>query len=279
MIDRYKRDIHKLVISLGKDFILNIDNLKFVVKELINLGIDDIEFELNDNIDSIGLCHIINYINSECNVNHIGIVTDGFGIYSKISELKSYGLTNISVRLESLKQYKYKKLNHNININEVLDLINKCISFKLNTKIICTLINDFNTDEVFDFINLTKYLPVEVSFSELVPDPNCMSFFNKGYINVKEVLESIKEIHKLNYVNGRMDYYKLDDSNGVISRDTHNDNCSICLKCNEIFLDENGYIKTCINSNIIVDTKPYINKPLMFKEIIKQSIYEKPKND
>ena len=108
MIDRYKRDIHKLVISLGKDFILNIDNLKFVVKELINLGIDDIEFELNDNIDSISLCHIINYINSECNVNHIGIVTDGFGIYSKISELKSYGLTNISVRLESLKQYKYK---------------------------------------------------------------------------------------------------------------------------------------------------------------------------
>ena len=122
-------------------------------------------------------------------------------------------------------------------------------------------------------------MPVEVSFSELVPDPNCMKFFNKGYINVKEVLESIKEIHKLNYVNGRMDYYKLDDSKGVISRDTHNDKCSICLKCNEIFLDENGYIKTCINSNIIVDTKPYINKPLMFKEIIKQSIYEKPKND
>ena len=97
MIDRYKRDIHKLVISLGKEFILNIDSLKFIVKELVNLGIDDIEFDLNDNIDQTSLCHIINYINSECNINHIGIVTDGSGIYSKISERNLFGLTNIRV--------------------------------------------------------------------------------------------------------------------------------------------------------------------------------------
>lgn len=272
MIDIYNKDIHKLVISLGKDFILNIDSLKFIIKELVDFGIKDIELELNDNIDSIGLFHIINYINSKCNVNYIGIVTDGFGIDSKIRELKYYGLTNISVKLESLKQYKYKKLNHNININEVLNLLNKCIDFNINTKISCTLINDFNTDEVLDFINLTKFLPIEVSFCELIPEPNCIKFFNRGYVNVKEVLESVNGLHKLNYVNGRIEYYKLENSKGIISRNTHNDKRNVCLKCNEIFLDENGYIKTCLNSNVVMDTKPYINKPLIFREVLKQSI-------
>lgn len=277
MMDRYNREANKLIISLCKSSILKIDSLKFIIKELVNLGIDDIEFDLCDSIDYTSLCNIINYINNECNINYIGIITDGFGIENKINELKSYGLTNISFRLESLKQYKYKRLNHSININEVLDLINKCINLRMNTKIICTLINGFNIDEVLDFINLTKYLPVDVSFSELVPDPNCMKFFNKGYINTKDVVESIDDLHKLNYVNGRIEYYKLKDSKGLISIDSHNDNCNICLRCNEIFLNENGYIKTCIHSDTGIDTVPYINKPLMFKEIVKQAIYEKPK--
>lgn len=279
MKDRYNREVNKLIISIDKSSIFKIDNLKFIIKELANLGIDDIEFDLNDNVDYINLCSIISYTNNECNINYIGIITDGFGITHKINELKSYGLTNISFRLESLKQYKYKKLNHNININEVLDLINECINLKLSTRIICTLINDFNVDEVLDFINLTKYLPVDVSFSELIPDPNCMKFFKRGYINVKEVAQNIDELHKLNYINGRIEYYKLKDSKGVISIDSHNDNCDICLRCNEIFLDENGYIKTCIHLHTGIDTAPYINKPYMFKEIMKQAIYEKPKTN
>ena len=134
MIDRYNREINKLIISLGKNSILSIDNLKFVVAETAKLGINMIDLDLEDNFDEIKLYDLIHYIKNECNIEYIGIITDGNGVVNKINKLKSYGLTNIAIRLESLKQYKYKKLNHNININDVLDTIDKCIRAKLNTK-------------------------------------------------------------------------------------------------------------------------------------------------
>ena len=82
----------------------------------------------------------------------------------------------------------------------------------------------------------------------------------------------------MNYVNQRYRYYSLNNAKGIISIDTHND-FNICRGCNEIILDENGYIKTCIHSNTGVDIKNYINKPLMFKEIVRQAIYTKDKNN
>ncbi len=277
MKDRYNREINKIIISLGRNSILSIDDLKFIIDGLCKLGINDIDLDLEDNIEEIRLYELINYIKNTCKVDYIGVITDGFGIESRISKLKSYGLSNISLRLESLKQYKYKKLNHNININEVLETMYKCINAKLNTKIICTLIKDFNTDEILDFVNLSKFLPVEISFSELIPNPNDINLFKNGYVNIEEIIKKIDGLQELNYVNLRRKYYKLPDSKGIVSLDTHN-NLELCKGCNELFLDCNGYIKTCIHSSSGIDVKNYINKPLMFKEILKETISSKNKN-
>lgn len=278
MIDRYNRDINKITISLGKHSSLSNEDIKFAVKSLGILGINIIDLKLEGDIDDLNIDDLIYYFKNECNVEIIGIITDGFGIKNKINELKSCGLTDISIRLESLKQYKYKQLNHNININEVLETMDKCIKSNLNTKIICTLINDFNVDEIFDFINLTKLLPIEVSFSELIPDKDSMKFFNQGYVNTANVINSINSLQEMNYVNKRYKYYKLIDSKGIISIDTHND-FNLCKCCNEIILDINGYLKTCIHANSGINIKNYINKPLMFKEVVRQAIYTKDKNN
>lgn len=278
MIDRYNRDINKIAISLGSDAILSNEDIKFAVKSLCNLGINIIELDIEGDIDRLNIYDLIYYFKSECRVETIGIVSDGFGIKNKVDKLKSYGLTDISIRLESLKQYKYKQLNHNININEVLETLEKCITANINTKIICTLINDFNVDEMLDFINLSKSLPIEVSFAELIPDASCMKFFKQGYVNIQNILNNADSLQGKNYVNKRYRYYKLSDSNGLISIDTHND-FNVCKGCNEIILDINGYLKTCIHANSGIDIKNYINKPLMFKEVVKQAIYTKDRNN
>lgn len=278
MMDRYNREVNKLIISLGKNSILSVNDLKFIIDGVTKLGINMIDLDLDGNIDELKLYDLIYYIKNECNIDYISIITDGKGISDKVSKLKSYGLTNIAIRLESLKQYKYKKLNHQININEVLETIDKCINIRLNTKIICTLINDFNIDEILDFIYLTRCLPVEVNFTELIPESSSINFFKRGYVNIQNLINNIEGLHEMNYVNQRYRYYSLNNAKGIISIDTHND-FNICRGCNEVILDENGYIKTCIHSNTGVDIKNYINKPLMFKEIVRQAIYTKDKNN
>ena len=233
MIDRYNRNIDKLVISLKKDSNLSNEDIKFVVSVLSELGVTIVDLEVEDSTDELKIYDLIQFFKSKCNIEYIGIITDGFGLKDKLNKLKSLGLTDIGIRLESLKQYKYKKLNHNININEVLETMDKSINLRLNTRIICTVINDFNVDEILDFINLTKLLPVEISFSELVPKPDCIKFFNKAYVNMNDIVDYIKDLDKLDYKGQRYKYYKLKDSRGIISIDTHNDS-SVCTMCNEI---------------------------------------------
>lgn len=264
MVNKY---FNKLIIDFKKNFNLNIESLKFIIQELVYLGINNIEFDLGNNVDIDKLCEIIYFIQNKYNLNNIGIITDGFGIYSKIDNLKLCGINNISIRLESLKQYKYKRLNHDININEVLMLINKCINYKVYTKIIYTLINNFNTDEIFDFINLTYNLPIEVCFTELIPDTSHMNFYKEGYVSVLDVVNNIDNISKLNYSNGKIEYYKLYGAKGILSTNSHSNKCN---SCTELFLDGNGIIKSCINSNLYFDSTNFINKPLMFKEELKK---------
>ena len=274
MIDRYNRNIDKLVISLKKDSNLSNEDIKFVVSVLSELGVTIVDLEVEDSTDELKIYDLIQFFKSKCNIEYIGIIPDGFGLKDKLNKLKSLGLTDIGIRLESLKQYKYKKLNHNININEVLETMDKSINLRLNTRIICTVINDFNVDEILDFINLTKLLPVEISFSELVPKPDCIKFFNKAYVNMNDIVDYIKDLDKLDYKGQRYKYYKLKDSRGIISIDTHNDS-SVCTMCNEIILDEFGFLKPCIHSNLGINIEKYINKPLLFKEAIRQNIYKK----
>lgn len=70
-------------------------------------------------------------------------------------------------------------------------------------------------------------------------------------------------------------YYKLQNSKGkvgIINPMT----CSFCSDCNRIKLTSNGFIKPCLYSKEEIDIKDYLNKPMIFREILKEILLEKP---
>ena len=74
---------------------------------------------------------------------------------------------------------------------------------------------------------------------------------------------STAKLYKLNYAKGRV---------GVITPLS----CSLCNTCNRIRVTSNGKIKPCLHSNEEIDIRFYLNKPMIFKEVLKESIYKKP---
>ena len=52
--------------------------------------------------------------------------------------------------------------------------------------------------------------------------------------------------------------------------------CQFCNTCNRIRITSDGKIKLCLHSNEETDIRYYLNKPMIFKEVLKEIILKKP---
>lgn len=274
MIDRYNRDVTKLKIELSSYSTLKLDDLKFIISNIAQLGINNIDLDLKNAIDYNYLIDVIDFIRYECNIDEISVISECIGIQPYLKSLKKSGLKNIIICIDSLKQYKYKSIHSGSNINDIIKTIDNCLDLDFKITIKCILINEFNTDEINDYISMTKLNPIDVCFSEIIPVSGKLKDFENSYIDINKLLSSNSNVFSI----GTINKYKLFNSVGNIYVESHNysENCSTC---NKIIMTDSAFIKTCVHKNSGFDIKPYIYKPMLFKETVKEIICLKPKNN
>ena len=297
MIDKYGRNINYLRISLTDrcnlrciycmppniefrdDYIndtLSIEDYKFIIKSMASSGITKLRFTGGEPTLHPGLGELIWFAKNECNINDIAITTNGINLAPILKTLKANGLNKVNFNLDSLKVYKYKSITRGGDLNQVLDAINICLKEGIKVKINCVAIKGFNDDEIIDFIELARYNPIDIRFIELMPIGEGQKIYKNGYINVYEMIESIDGLYPvLSEKNSTAKYYKFKGAKGKIGVIAPL-SCSFCKECNKIILTSNGKIKLCIHSKEEIDIKNYINKPLIFREVLKDIILGKP---
>ena len=148
---------------------LSFNDYKFIINGLSQVGIRKIRFTGGEPLLYPHLIELIKYTRIECNINDIAITTNGIGLDEMAYELKQSGLKTVNISLDSHKSYRYKSITRGSNLADVLKSINECLSLGLKVKINCVVINGFNDDEIYDFINMTNYYPIDVRFIELMP--------------------------------------------------------------------------------------------------------------
>ena len=256
---------------------LSLHDYKFIINGLAQVGISKIRFTGGEPLLYPNLIELIKYTRFECNINDIAITTNGIGLYEIAYELKQSGLKTVNISLDSLKSYKYKSITRGGNLTDVLKSINVCLSLGIKVKINCVVINGFNDDEIYDFINMTNYYPIDVRFIELMPLGEGKYFYEDGYFNITNFINKIDGISKMeDEIGSTAKLYKLDYAKGRVGIITPL-SCSFCNTCNRIRVTSNGKIKPCLHSNEEIDIKYYLNKPMIFKEVLKEAIYKKPR--
>ena len=257
---------------------LSFNDYKFIINALAQVGISKIKFTGGEPLLYPHLIDLIKYTYNECNIEDISISTNGIGLNEIAYELKKSGLKSVNISLDSLKSYKYKSITRNGNLTDVLKSINRCLELGIKVKINCVVIKGFNDDEIYDFIDMANYYPVDVRFIELMPIGEGKHFFFFFYFNITKFIneadglykiedekQSSAKLYQAKYAKGRV---------GIISPIS----CSFCDSCNKIRITSDGKIKSCLHSNEEIDIAYYLNKPMIFKEILKEAISNKPKN-
>ncbi len=299
MKDRYSREINYLRISLtdkcnlrcvyckdedepieheSMDDTLSVDDFKFLIKNFAQLCINKIKFIGGEPLLYPYLKELIYYAKNECNIGEVSITTNGQGFCEHARELKLNGLDRVNISIDSLKEYKYSAVTRGGNLNEVLNTLNTCLRLKLPVKINCTLIDEFNIDEVEDFIRLAKYNNVDVRFIELAPQGMSKKLYESNYVNTKFLMENMNDVNSNDYIEeSNAKYYNIKDLMGRVGVISPKD-AEFCNKCNKLTLTHDGFLRLCVFADEEIDLRSFINKPIMFKEVMKEIIEEKPKN-
>lgn len=261
---------------LKNDEKLTDDEIYKVIKESANLGIKKVRITGGEPLVRQGIVKLISKINTIPGIEEIYLTTNGILLADMIDELAVNGLKGVNISLDSLKEERFNKLTRLGKLDKVLKAIDKAIDLGIKVKLNTVIVNDINKDEILDFVKLTIEKPIDVRFIELMPLGEGEYFYENGYFNISKLINDIDELYKIEDEKGSTArLYQAKYAKGRIGIITPI-SCQFCNTCNRIRITSDGKIKLCLHSNEETDIRYYLNKPMIFKEVLKEIILKKP---
>lgn len=215
----------------------------------------------------------------------INITTNGAMIAKHISVLESMEkIKNINLSIDSLQKEKFHQITRRDVFPEVYETFEALEKSSLNLKLNVVVQAGFNTDEIVDFVALTKDKNVAVRFIEEMP------FNGKGQRDMKEnwnyskILEEIQMAYDVQPIvsekSSTSKNFSVDGhigSVGIIPAFTR----TICGDCNRIRVTPTGTFKNCLFDDGVFNIRDFMRKGASnedLKELFLSLVKEKPEN-
>ncbi|WP_242132413.1 GTP 3',8-cyclase MoaA [Aestuariivivens marinum] len=211
----------------------------------------------------------------ELSITSNAIIIDKF-----INTLKDNGIKSLNISLDSLNREKFKQITRRDQFEKVYDNILLLIKEGFNVKINVVLIKGFNDNEIIDFINLTKELPVTVRFIEFMPfdgnkwDMAKMVSFKTIMENVYNTFTESQIIRIQDAPSDTSKNFKVKGFKGsfaIISSVTN----PFCDSCNRLRLTANGQLKNCLFSALESDLLTPLRHGKPIESIIEKAVTAK----
>jgi len=215
----------------------------------------------------------------------INITTNGALISHHIDRIeKLEKVKNINLSIDSLHQDKFAKITRRDVFPEVYKTFELLEKSSLNLKLNVVVQSGFNTDEIVDFVRLTKDKNVAVRFIEEMP------FNGKGQ---REIAESWTFKKILNEIKTEFDVKELVSEKSSTSRNYSIENHlgsvgiipaftrTICNNCNRIRITSTGTFKNCLFDDGVFNLRDFMRKGASnedLKALFLSLVKEKPEN-
>lgn len=259
--------------------LLRYEQIDNVIYALSTIGFNKIRFTGGEPLlrkDSIPF--IIDVIKKYKDISFY-ITTNGFDLADNIYNLKKAGLKGVNISIDTLDYNNYNLITRGGNLDTTLNALYKSIQAKINfIKVNAVLNKEICINEISDLINLTMLYKIDVRFIELMPIGECASYAKENYISPSIILDNFPMLKSDIYtdISSPATYLKLPNAKGSIGFISPL-TCKFCVNCNRIRITADGLIKTCLHSNDEYNIKPIVNDKYILADYIKYIITKKPK--
>ncbi|MFG6687334.1 GTP 3',8-cyclase MoaA [Mariniflexile sp. HNIBRBA6329] len=211
----------------------------------------------------------------ELSITSNAVIIDKF-----IDVLKEHGVNKINLSLDSLDREKFKHITRRDQFDIVYKNLLLLVKEGFNVKVNVVLMKGFNENEIIDFINLTKSMPISVRFIEFMPfdgnkwDMGKMVSYAEvmAYVNASFSKENVQRLQDA--PNDTSKNYKISGYKGsfaVISSVTN----PFCDSCNRLRLTANGQLKNCLFSSTESDLLTTLREGKSIEPIIQKAVQAK----
>lgn len=256
---------------------MSIEEIINIVRASAKLGIEKVRYTGGEPLIFNGIEELIYRTSKIQGIREVSITTNGILLSDMLIDLKNAGLKRFNVSLDTLKNDRYKKITNGGNIDKVILAINKALRIGFNlVKINVVVLKGINDDEIGDFINLTKTLPIEVRFIELMPIGEGIRYYKKMFMSCSEILETFPELIPIKFEKASTaELYRVENGVGKVGF-IRPLSCKFCSNCNKIRITSEGKIKPCLHSKEEIDIRKNLGDNVSIESCIKEAILNKP---
>ncbi len=238
--------------------ILTISQITRLIALFAPAGIRKVRLTGGEPLLRKGIFSLIRDLKSIPGIDEVTMTTNGVLLEKNIPLLQEAGLDRINISLDSLKAERLRAISgHDIH-QTVMRAIRRVAEERIwPVKINVVAIRGFNDDEILDFVQLARDLPVEVRFIEMMPTAHNRLFRGRSAIAAAEMERIVRERYKLRPAphapaGGPAEVYEIVGGAGrigfVAPLSRH-----FCGGCNRLRLTAEGALRSCLFSDGEVD--------------------------
>ncbi len=256
-----------------------------IVRVLTELGVNKVRLTGGEPFARKDFMSFLEMLSYNDLLDAINITTNGALVAKHIKDLeKLKKIKTINLSIDSLHADKFATITRRDVFTEVYKTFELLEKSSLNLKLNVVVQSGFNTDEIVDFVALTKDKNIAVRFIEEMP------FNGKGQRNTQEVWDYNKILNEIasNFAITPLVSEKSSTSRnflvkehrgivGIIPAFTR----TICNDCNRIRVTSTGTFKNCLFDNGVFNLRDFIRNGASnddLKALFLSLIKEKPEN-
>ncbi len=183
------------------------------------------------------------------------LTTNGARLHEFAALIENAGIRSINISLDTLQDDKFTLITRRNIFTQVKDNIDLMLQMGLHVKVNMVVMKGLNDDEICDFVEWTKDIPVHIRFIEFMPFTGNRWTSNKVF-SFHEIMEVVGNRYLFMPVEG-----KPNDTAKVFSVTGHKGTFAVistmtepfCGTCNRMRLTADGKLKNCLFSDSETD--------------------------
>jgi cyclic pyranopterin phosphate synthase len=207
----------------------------------------------------------------------LALTTNGTQLHRYLDTIKECGIKSLNISLDTLQKDRFLLMTRRDQFDLVWQNIHLALQHDLTIKVNMVVMKGINEEEIIDFVEWTKELPIHVRFIEFMPfDGNRWN--SNRVVTMQQMLDRINEKYQVNILqnkphetakNFQVDGYK--GSFAIISTMS----APFCGDCNRMRLTADGKMKNCLFSESETDLLTAFRNGENITTLIHQNIKEK----
>ena len=252
--------------------VLSFEEIVRLSSVFANLGVEKIRITGGEPLVRPSIENLIKSIAKIRHIKSIGLTTNGLLLLERVEALKSSGLNNVNISLDSFKEDRFKMMTGINGLGKVISSIQKAKDAGFDVKINTVVVRGWNDDEVVEFANFARRTGITVRFIEFMPLDGTGIWRSDLVFSKKEMIEKLESnIGKVSPVleqeiSAPAKLYSFSDRIGTIGF-IPSVTEPFCNQCDRIRLTSDGRFLTCLFESPGYDIKSYLRKGASDEEL------------